>query len=250
MIHNQTIFDKIGAKNSYWFGLATGVAGFFAIGFFVLLAGQFNGGFPGKASGRVAVANPSLEAPSPSLGAPTGSPNVQLSDDDWVRGDTKAPITIVEFSDIDCPFCQRHHNTMNELLTKYDGQINWVYRHFPLSSIHPDATKKAIASECAGSLGGAEAFWAYTDALFEQNEGGSTSELADIAQSIGVNRTKFETCVDNEEFADVVEADANAAVTAGGTGTPYNVIIAGDQQVPVNGAVPLERIEAMLEPFL
>ncbi|MBT4516971.1 MAG: thioredoxin domain-containing protein [Candidatus Komeilibacteria bacterium] len=86
-------------------------------------------------------------------------------DIDWLRGDKDAKITIVEFSDIDCPFCKRFHTTMKQIITDYDGQVNWVYRHFPLTNLHPDATKKAEAAECAGDVGGSDKFWQFVDAL-------------------------------------------------------------------------------------
>jgi len=91
-----------------------------------------------------------------------------VTQDDWIKGDKNAPISIVEYSDIDCPFCKRHHPTLDQLVEEYDGQVNWVYRHFPLDQLHPDARKKAEASECAGDQGGNEAFWEFLDLLYKQ----------------------------------------------------------------------------------
>ena len=97
------------------------------------------------------------------------NPSINISgynkDTDWLRGAEDAKITIVEFSDIDCPFCKRFHTTMKQVMTDYDGQVNWVYRHFPLTSLHPDAAKKAAAAECAGNIAGSEKFWQFVDSL-------------------------------------------------------------------------------------
>jgi protein-disulfide isomerase len=90
-----------------------------------------------------------------------------ITKDDNIRGNANAAISIVEYSDIDCPFCKRHHPTLISLVEDYDGQVNWVYRHFPLDQLHPDARKKAEATECAGDLGGSEKFWEVLDTLNE-----------------------------------------------------------------------------------
>ncbi len=246
----KDVFDKIGSKNSFFFGLGSGVAGFFVVGFFVLLGVFLTSG---GNSGRSVQANnnPSVN-PSPTHAAPNGGTQISLtlSEDDWVRGDANAPITIVEFSDFDCPFCQRHHDTMNQLIAQYDGQVNWVYRHFPLTQLHPDAVKKANAAECAGGLGGEDSFWAYADAIFAGDEGGTDAELSAVAGNLGLNTAKFESCLTNGDYSDVVDNDSQNAVSAGGTGTPYNVIIAGDQQIPVNGAVPLEQFKSIIDSLL
>ncbi len=87
-----------------------------------------------------------------------------IGDNDWVLGDKDAEITIIEFSDLDCPYCKRFHGTMHQVINEYDN-VNWVYRHFPLPSLHPDATRKAEASECAGDLGGNDKFWEFIDII-------------------------------------------------------------------------------------
>lgn len=243
---DDSLLSKLGPKNAYWFGLGTGLAAFFVVGFFVMLGIYLNGG---ASFGKIAQAgDPNIAVnPPPSAAA---EPNVSLSDDDWVRGAKDAGISIVEYSDFDCPFCQRHHETMNQIMKEYDGKVNWIYRHFPLTSLHPNASKKANAAECAGAIGGQDAFWKYSDEIFARDEGGTTSELVDIAAQIGVNRSKFETCLNKEEYSSVVNGDAQDAVTQGGNGTPYNVIVAGDQQIPVNGAVPFEQFKSILDSLL
>lgn len=86
---------------------------------------------------------------------------------DHIRGDINAPVKIVEFSDIDCPFCKKFHTTMQEVMKTYgkDGKVAWVYRHLPLTQLHPDAKNKAEASECVTEIGGKDKFWAFVDRL-------------------------------------------------------------------------------------
>lgn len=85
---------------------------------------------------------------------------------DHIFGNPNAGVKIVEFSDLQCPFCARFHPTLKQIIQEYDGQVAWVYRHFPLASIHPSARPAAIGSECAAELGGNNAFWKFVDAVF------------------------------------------------------------------------------------
>lgn len=84
---------------------------------------------------------------------------------DYVKGDKNARFTLIEYSDIDCPFCKRFHPTAQKLIDSYTGQISWVYRQFPLDQLHPNARTKAEGARCAGKLGGAETFWKYLDTV-------------------------------------------------------------------------------------
>lgn len=85
---------------------------------------------------------------------------------DWIFGDKSAAISIVEYSDMECPFCQRFHLTMKQVMDQYKGKVNWIYRHFPLTTIHPSAMNLAQASECVGEIGGNDKFWKFVDATF------------------------------------------------------------------------------------
>jgi protein-disulfide isomerase len=92
-----------------------------------------------------------------------------ISESDWIRGEDDAHITVIEYSDVDCPFCKEFHTSTTNLMNDYADDIRWVFRHMPIDELHPDARKKAEASECMGELGGADAFWNYIDALFKQS---------------------------------------------------------------------------------
>src|SRR3989344_8885608 len=92
---------------------------------------------------------------------------VPVTEKDHILGNRNAELVIVEYSDTECPFCKVFHNTMKEVISAYGGEVAWVYRHFPIASLHSKASKEAEATECAAELGGNNMFWKYIDRLFE-----------------------------------------------------------------------------------
>lgn len=106
-------------------------------------------------------------APLPKKTSDESSNVRSVNEGDHLRGDPKATVKIVEFSDLECPFCKNFHFTMQQIMSEYPGKVSWAYRHFPLDSLHPKARKEAEASECAAELGGNDGFWSYVDKLFE-----------------------------------------------------------------------------------
>jgi protein-disulfide isomerase len=90
-----------------------------------------------------------------------------INDTDWVRGDDNARITVVEYTDVDCPFCKKFHEATNNIMGDYPNDVRWVVRHMPSDGLHPDARAKAEVAECLGELGGAEAFWKYFDTMLQ-----------------------------------------------------------------------------------
>lgn len=109
-------------------------------------------------SGEISVAAGAVE---------TAKAALPIADDDHVYGSREAAITMIEFSDFQCPYCARAHPTVTQIVAESDGEINWVYRHLPLGN-HPAAYPASVASECARELNGDDAFWAFADALFAQ----------------------------------------------------------------------------------
>ncbi len=177
--------------------------------------------------------------------------------EDHILGNPDAPVKLVEFSDFECPFCKRFHLTMKRLMNedREDGKVAWVYRHFPLDSLHSKARKEAQAAECANELGGNEAFWAYSDRLFEVTPSNNRLDLAllpRIAQKIGLDRAKFETCLKGDarggKYAAHIEADVQDAVASGGTGTPFSLVIAPNGKIfPINGAQPFAALKSIID---
>ena len=179
-----------------------------------------------------------------------------VSNTDHVQGSAQAQVTIIEFSDLECPFCKSFHQTMRQVMDEYgaDGRVRWVYRHFPLVGLHQKASKEAEAAECAAELGGNEAFWKYITKIFEvtpSNDGLDPAELPKIAAGLGLDRQKFEACLASGRHAALVEAQAQDAQNAGGTGTPFSVIItAKGEYIPLNGAYGLPEMKVYLDKAL
>lgn len=164
--------------------------------------------------------------PEPSIGP------VKVSlDDDPVLGDKNAPVTIIEFSDYECPFCKRHYDqTHAQLKTNYIdiGKVKLVFRDLPLSFHDPMATVEAIAANCAREQGGDVAYYKYHDVMFEKttsNGDGLTKEqLYQFASDQGLNQANFKSCVDSEKYKDEITKDLTDAGSSGATGTPSFII--------------------------
>lgn len=179
-----------------------------------------------------------------------------VNEDDYILGSRNAPIVIIEYSDLECPFCKRFHNTMKQAMEEYgEDTLAWVYRHFPLDSLHSKARKEAEAAECAGELGGNRAFWQYVDQVFKitpSNNGLNLNQLPTIAESIGLDRTTFESCLKSGRHAENVNNDYQDAVASGGRGTPYSILVVRETNYarPVNGAVTIETLRAVIDEAL
>ena len=176
---------------------------------------------------------------------------------DYIKGDADAKVVIVEYSDAECPFCKRFHDTMNQVVEQYDdSEVAWVYRHFPLEQLHPvKARKTALATECAADQGGDDAFWAFADRFYEitpsNNQTDTDAILPQIAREIGLDLNEFNDCVATEKFADAVDADIQNAVETGGRGTPWSIMIGPDgTKTPIGGALPYESLKPMIDQAL
>lgn len=197
---------------------------------------------------------PSIAPPSAQRPSSAEITMREISSDDHIRGDENAAITFVEYSDLECPFCKRFHPTMIQLLDEYEGKVRWVYRHFPLDQLHSKARKEAEATECANELDGNDGFWAYIDRLFEitpSNNRLELDQLPQIAQDVGLDQAEFKACLDSGKYAQHIQEDYSDAVSAGGRGTPYNIIIDADgNKFPVSGAVPYEQLKQVMDSLL
>lgn len=180
-----------------------------------------------------------------------------VSDSDHVLGNPDADVVVVEYSDFECPFCKQYHVTMHQIIDEYgkDGRVAWVYRHFPLTQLHPKAPKEAEAFECAFEQGGNTAFWAYADRFFEVTPSNNQTDigtvLPQIAGEIGLDVAAFNACLSSGKYAGKVAAEFNDAVAGGGQGTPFNVlIIKGGQRVAIPGAYPYSDMRNIIETAL
>jgi protein-disulfide isomerase len=175
---------------------------------------------------------------------------------DHIRGNPNAEVFIIEYSDTECPFCVRHHQTLKRIMEEYGkvGRVAWVYRHYPLDQLHPKARTEAVALECANELGGNDKFWSYTDRLYETtpgNNGLALSELPKIAEFVGLDVAKFNTCLVSGKYDSKIAADIKNATDTGGNGTPWNVIVTRDgKKTSLNGAYPYENIKQVVDGLL
>jgi protein-disulfide isomerase len=138
---------------------------------------------------------------------------------------------------------------MQEVMKKYSGKVNWVFRQFPLTSLHPTAFAKAQAAECVGNLGNNDKFWQFLDKLFA-DQSVTPDKLPDLAASLGIDKTKFQDCVKSTKYDQKIKDQSAQAVAAGGQGTPYSVIVVGDTRTPIPGAIPLEQLTPQLDALL
>jgi len=175
---------------------------------------------------------------------------------DHIRGNPNAPIMLVEYSDYDCPFCKNFHETMQQIMTDYGqkGSVAWVYRQFPLESLHPNAPKLAAASECIAELGGNDAFWTFSDLVFGErdvNEQTDISKLGGFATSAGVDEGQFNLCFNSGKYDEQIRDDIDAAVAAGGQGTPHTIVLVGDKVVgTIEGAQPYNIVKQNLDSLI
>ena len=158
----------------------------------------------------------------------------------FVRGNKAAPVTIVEFSDFQCPFCKRATPIVKQVLEHYPGKVKWVFRDFPIASLHPDAPKAAEAARCAAEQG---KFWEYHDVLFEKAPQLSIEELKRYAKDLKLDSAAFAKCLDSGKQAAAVKADIEQGDRLGITGTP-TFFINGRQLV---GAEPLATFEKIID---
>lgn len=134
-----------------------------------------------------------------------------------VKGDPKAPVTIVEFSDFQCPYCKKSESTLHDLLAKYNGRVKLAYLDFPLREIHPQAQSAAEAARCAGEQG---KFWEYHDALYADQSKLDGAELLAQARSLRLDEKSFQSCLESGKFKSKIEADMAQGSKVGVAGTP------------------------------
>ena len=157
-----------------------------------------------------------------------------------VRGSSDARITIVEFSDFQCPFCLRAYTTIKGLLAKYDGKVKLAYRDLPLQPIKPGTHGSAEASRCAGEQG---KFWEYHDLLFENQDYFGNDAFQEYAEFLELDTDQFAACLESDKFQPQIQQDFQEGVQLGITGTPFFFI----NGVPVNGAQPAPVFEEIIE---
>ena len=175
---------------------------------------------------------------------------------DHLYGNPDAPITLIEYSDFECPFCKGFHQNVKQLVDGYGGKLNWIYRHYPLEFHNPGAQKEAEASECAGELGGNDAFWKYADAIYQRTtsngKGFPIEKLAPLAEELGLDKAKFQACLDSGKYAARVKEEFAEGTNSGVSGTPASFFVnnkTGAVKLKT-GALPAEALKTEIEQLL
>jgi protein-disulfide isomerase len=168
-------------------------------------------------------------------------PKIEMTiDPARLRGDAKAPVTIVEFSDFSCPYCRKAESTINEILAKYHGKVRLGYRDFPLSQMHPQAELAAEASRCAGEQG---KYWEYHDLLFANPGKQGHDDLVEHARTLKLDDKQFDACLSSGRYEPQVERDIQLGVRAGVAATPAFFV----NGTFLDGAQPASTFEKIID---
>ncbi|TSC62208.1 MAG: DSBA oxidoreductase [Parcubacteria group bacterium Gr01-1014_48] len=209
----------------------------------VLIAGaMISGAIFFSLSGKAAPAGQNVAAVA---GAQASSAEkvIPVNKDDHVFGNPGAEITLIEFSDFQCPFCAQFHPTLERIVSESNGKINWVYRHFPLTSIHPNAMPAAIASECVAQEADNDAFWKFAGELFKNQQELGAPLYEKLAKRAGISKNDFSTCIASPKIEKQINDDMGDAVNSGGQGTPYVIIINKKGETSsFSGALPYAQV--------
>lgn len=222
-------------KKSHFYSVLVVLA--FAVG---ILVGYFAWGRDG---GTVTVAAPAPSGQVVEAPQPTQSPYTRYdipTEGFPSRGPEDAEITIVEFSDFECPFCRRFHDqTYQDLLEAYPGKIRFVYRNLPLTSIHPNAMPAAIASLCANDQ---NAYWEFHDKLFSNEALGETTYVQ-YAADLGLDVDTFTSCLSSGKHDDFISQDMDFSIGLGVQSTPTFFV----NGLAIVGAQPLSNFKQLID---
>lgn len=207
-----------------------------------------------KTTSAQPLANPTT-SPLAQPNFPPASNFEPVKPTDHLRGAKNAQIVLIEYSDLECPFCKQFHPTLKKILDSYNNQTAWVFRHFPLDSLHPRADKEAEAVECAFEQAGNVGFWKLVDKIYEvtpSNNGLEPSQLPALAEQVGLNGTALKLCIDSGNMAAKVEAQFQDGIKAGVNGTPGTIILntKTGKSTLVSGAIPFETLKRAIDEFI
>lgn len=243
------MFQGASPKLTFIFGLIAGVAATAIVAMAIILPRAYGSTKTKTTTAAAATTNTNTAT------GPTFTNVKAVSDSDYLRGDKKAKLTLVQYSDYECPFCKSFHPTMLQVMKDYAGQVNWVYRQFPLN-FHANAAKESEAGLCVGKLGGQEKFWDFTDKIFERTTSNGTgfalTALGPLAKEVGVNQTKFQKCLDSGEMTATVNAEEADGTAGGVTGTPSTLLVDGSGKTitGIPGAYPLDQVKQIIDQAL
>lgn len=239
---SKSVFEALPAKTAFFAGLIAGILVVCTIGFILFLTGVLssNNSTPVIKNQNVNQAAQGADQPADQGSAENLK---KITKDDHIRGKINAAVMMVEFSDFQCPFCQRVNPTLQKLVNDYQGKVAWVYKHFPLDSLHPFARTAAEASECASEQG---KFWEYADKLYENQKSFSQDYFPQLAGELNLDVDKFNSCLSSGKYKDRVNANQEEGLAAGITGTPGIYV---NEQL-IKGALPYESFKQVIDSIL
>ena len=183
--------------------------------------------------------------------SPTADNVRPVDNTDHVRGNFDAEVSIIEYSDYECPFCQRVHPTLSQIVEDFDGEVRWIYRHFPLTSIHSRALDASIAGDCVANLGGNDAFWSFSDRVLNNQRHLGAELYESIAADLDIPIEAFRACQNDPSIQDAIGVNYQNALDSGGRGTPFIIVTnKNGDTFPFSGALPYAQIKSIVEQAL
>ena len=242
MSDEKNFFDMT-PKQSLVMGLIGGVAIISVIGLVITLLGGLPGGGNNENVNTNTNYNVNTNTDTPPSPTPTNadvSKLLPLIEDSYSQGPENAKVTLIEVSDFQCPYCERHAPTMDQIMDVYAGKVRRVWINFPLTSIHPYAMKAAGAAECAGEQG---KFWEMHDEIFANQSAITVDDLKGYAQDLGLKTSQFNSCLDGDKYSSKIQQQMTAAQAAGVSGTPGTFV---NGQL-VKGAYPFDTFKQLID---
>lgn len=212
----------------------------------IIIAGVIVAGAIVYANQHPSAAAQGQAAPQP---APTAVAVRPPQPSDHIIGSPNAPIVLIEYSDFQCPFCSMVYPTLKKIVSESGGQVAWIYREFPLTSIHPNANPAANAAECIAEQLGNDGFWKFADAVFANQSELSSAFYVSEAKALGADPAKFSQCMSASKYQARIDADTAEVQSAGGNGTPFTVIYntKTKKSEPVSGALPYAQFVSAIK---
>ena len=189
----------------------------------------------------------------------------EINESDFIEGNIKSDVIVMEYSDPECPYCIQFHPTMKQIRTDYASKITFVYRHFPLTTIHPHAFIESKAIVCAGIVGGKDTFYSYIDGLYgykvpKQDTNNFSPQLPvtgkeDIASGVGLDKAAFTACMNDVAADNIVNTSQEGGASAGVEGTPSTFVLLKTRKgyeviTMIDGARPYNYVKAAIDEAL
>lgn len=240
------MINTLPAPFAFWAGIISASAVLFAVGFIILAVLLIKGVDLGSPTQKT---NTNTTATTTNANVNTAVANATTTVDKSTLRNNRGSgdITIVEYSDPECPYCKQFHDVMKQAIQKYDGKLAWSYKHLPIPQLHPKAPRESQALECAAEQG---KFWEYTDLLFTTTTSNNRlpdEELFTLADTTKLDRSKFDDCLSTQKYKSLVDKDSAEGQSVGADGTPYAVIIDKNGKIlsTIPGYVPLESADGI-----